>query len=111
MVRALLADRFKLTMHQETREQSIYALVLAPDVSFLGYLAGPRVGAFAYNAAHSTVGPIALALVGQLAPSPGCIAVALIWFTHIGADRLLGYGLKYDNGFGSTHLGRIGRGA
>jgi uncharacterized protein (TIGR03435 family) len=29
MVRALLVDRFKLSVHRETREQSIYALVLA----------------------------------------------------------------------------------
>lgn len=87
------------------------ALVLAPDLSFVGYLAGPRVGAAAYNAAHTTVGPIALALVGVLAPSPLAVAIALIWLAHVGADRLLGYGLKYDAGFGFTHLGRIGRAA
>ena len=28
---------------------------------------------------------------------------------HIGFDRALGYGLKYANGFGFTHLGRIGK--
>ena len=87
------------------------ALVLAPDLSFVGYLAGPRVGAAAYNAAHTTVGPIALALVGVLAPSPLAVAIALIWLAHVGADRLLCYGLKYDAGFGFTHLGRIGRAA
>ena len=87
------------------------ALVLAPDLSFVGYLAGPRVGAAAYNAAHTTVGPIALALVGVLAPSPPAVAIALIWLAHVGADRLLGYGLKYDAGFGFTHLGWIGRAA
>ncbi|TIX33887.1 MAG: DUF4260 family protein, partial [Mesorhizobium sp.] len=27
-------------------------LILAPDLSMLGYLAGPRVGAVAYNALH-----------------------------------------------------------
>ncbi len=86
-------------------------LALAPDLSFLGYLAGRRVGAAAYNAAHATLGPIALALVGIVAPASACIAVALIWLTHIGADRLLGYGLKYGAGFRFTHLGRIGRGA
>ena len=84
-------------------------LVLAPDLSFVGYLAGPRIGAAAYNAAHVTIGPIALALVGLLAPSPLMIALALIWFVHVGADRMLGYGLKYADGFGATHLGRIGR--
>ncbi len=85
------------------------ALILAPDVSILGYLAGPRAGAFAYNATHVTIGPLALALVGQLAPAPTCTAVALVWLAHVGADRMLGYGLKYGAGFGATHLGRIGR--
>jgi uncharacterized protein DUF4260 len=84
-------------------------LVLAPDLSFIGYLAGPKVGAIAYNAAHATIGPIALAVIGIYAPSPLSLAVALIWLAHIGADRLLGYGLKYAAGFGFTHLGRIGR--
>jgi hypothetical protein len=85
-------------------------LILAPDLSFLAYPAGPRVGAAVYNAAHTTLGPLALALFGVLAPSPVAIAVALIWAAHIGADRMLGYGLKYGAGFGLTHLGRIGRG-
>jgi hypothetical protein len=34
----------------------------------------------------------------------GAILVA-----HIGADRTLGYGLKYRTAFSDTHLGRIGR--
>jgi hypothetical protein len=33
----------------------------------------------------------------------------LIWLAHIGADRGLGYGLKYATAFGDTHLGYIGR--
>jgi len=32
------------------------------------------------------------------------LAVGTIWFVHIGADRALGYGLKYATGFGDTHL-------
>jgi hypothetical protein len=28
---------------------------------------------------------------------------------HIGLDRALGYGLKYNAGFVFTHLGRIGK--
>ena len=86
-------------------------LILAPDLSFLGYLAGPRLGAIAYNAAHTTLSPIALALIGALAAWSTAIFVAVIWLAHIGADRMLGYGLKYEAGFGFTHLGRIGRGA
>ena len=43
-------------------------LFLAPDLSFLGYVAGPRVGAPVYNAAHSTIGPLLLGLAGAIAP-------------------------------------------
>lgn len=82
------------------------ALFLAPDLSFAAYLAGPRVGAAVYNALHSYIGPLALA-VGLLAVG-GSPAVALIWAAHIGFDRVLGYGLKYPTNFGDTHLGTIG---
>ena len=34
------------------------------------------------------------------------LAIALIWANHIGVDRLLGFGLKYADGFGYTHLDR-----
>lgn len=84
-------------------------LLLVPDVGLVGYAAGPRVGAFAYNAVHTTVGPAALAAIGILAEAPGAVSVALVWFAHIGMDRLLGYGLKHTSGFRDTHLGRIGR--
>lgn len=85
------------------------ALILAPDLSMLGYLAGPRAGALVYNTGHTYVGP---ALLGALAygfSAPLTGALALIWTAHIGLDRLLGYGLKYSAGFGHTHLGRLGR--
>jgi hypothetical protein len=87
------------------------ALVLVPDLSFLGYLAGPRVGAAVYNAAHVTIGPFALAILGFVLPAVILDAIALIWLAHIGVDRLLGFGLKYPAGFAFTHLGKIGRSA
>ena len=86
-----------------------FACSLLPDLSFLGYLAGPRVGAFTYNAAHSYIGSVAclgLSLAGSLQLP---VAVGLIWSAHIGFDRALGYGLKYSRGFSYTHLGPIGR--
>ncbi len=86
-------------------------LLLAPDLSFLGYLAGPRTGAAAYNAFHTTLAPIALGLVSAPLDSPIALAIALIWLAHIGLDRGLGYGLKYGAGFGFTHLGRVGKNA
>ena len=84
-------------------------LLLAPDLSMLGYLAGPRIGAWAYNAAHVTLPPLALAVAGYAFASPVATAIAIIWLAHIGIDRALGYGLKRESGFRDTHLGRIGR--
>jgi hypothetical protein len=84
-------------------------LFLAPDLSFLAYFAGPRAGAIAYNAAHTTIGPVLLALAGFLTSYQPAVAIGLIWLGHCGIDRALGYGLKYEAGFGFTHLGRIGR--
>jgi len=84
-------------------------LFLAPDLSFLGYLAGPRIGAIVYNALHATIGPLLLAVAGIVLTEPLAGSIALIWLAHIGIDRAFGYGLKYADGFGFTHLGRIGK--
>ncbi len=85
-------------------------LLLAPDLSMLGYLAGPRFGAFSYNLAHTLIVPLALGAVAWLAGNPLGQQLALIWIAHIALDRALGYGLKLPASFRDTHLGRIGRG-
>jgi len=82
-------------------------LLLVPDLSMLGYLAGPRVGAAIYNAFHVYPLPAAVGAFGLIGGSPLTIAVALIWFAHIGMDRAVGYGLKYPTGPKDTHLGRV----
>ncbi len=82
---------------------------LAPDLSFVGYLAGSRVGAIMYNLAHSLVGALAVLTVGFLLSTPIAVTAGIIWMAHIGFDRALGYGLKYSAGFKFTHLGVIGR--
>ena len=75
----------------------------------IGYLAGRRVGAICYNSAHTTLLPWALLLAGYFSGNSLALAIALIWFAHIGVDRALGYGLKYVTGFKDTHLGSIGQ--
>lgn len=82
-------------------------LLLAPDVSMVGYLAGPRVGAAVYNAFHFYALPAALGVFGLLVGAPLAVAVALVWFAHIGMDRLAGYGLKYFTDPKDTHLQRV----
>jgi uncharacterized protein DUF4260 len=44
----------------------LVALALAPDLSMTGYSAGPRIGAAAYNAAHTYVLPVAVAALGVM---------------------------------------------
>ena len=83
---------------------------LLPDLSFAGYLVGPRTGAIAYNLAHALLGPVFVLAGGMFLSEPAAITAGLIWMAHIGFDRALGYGLKYFSGFRFTHLGVIGRG-
>jgi hypothetical protein len=84
-------------------------LFLVPDLSMLGYLAGPRVGANTYNFVHTSVLPLALIVIGIASSTPMASLIGLIWFFHITWDRTLGYGLKLPTGFNDTHLGKIGR--
>jgi len=82
-------------------------LILGPDVSMLGYLAGTRVGAAVYNLVHTYALPIVLGGFGFLATHALAVHVALIWLAHIGIDRMLGFGLKYPTGFKDNHLNRV----
>ena len=85
------------------------AFFFLPDAAMLGYLAGPKIGAAIYNLAHFYLGAGLCLGAGVLLASPGLLSAGLIWCAHIGFDRALGYGLKYPAGFGSTHLGGVGR--
>ena len=84
-------------------------LFLAPDLSMLGYLGGPRVGAIIYNVVHTWAAPVVLFAIGWWGNAPFLLPLAFILGAHIGFDRALGYGLKLPSGFKDTHLGRIGR--
>jgi hypothetical protein len=87
-------------------------LFLVPDLSMVGYLINPRVGARLYNLAHTYIAPALLALVGFVLATSLVYSLALIWAAHIGFDRFLGYGLKYPAAFGATHLGwKVARGS
>ena len=73
----------------------------------LGYLAGNTIGAMAYNAFHTYIGPALVAAVAYWGEQQEILLFCLIWVAHIGFDRLLGYGLKYPSGFKDTHLHRV----
>ena len=82
-------------------------LLLAPDLSMIGYAAGARWGALLYNVAHTSVFPALLIGYGLLTPASLAVAIGAVWLAHIGLDRLIGYGLKYPSGFQETHLHRV----
>jgi hypothetical protein len=83
------------------------ALFLWPDLFMLGYLVSVRAGSAMYNFVHTYTFPLALAGVALSQHDARLWAFALIWFAHIGADRALGYGLKYPTFFKDTHLLRV----
>ena len=86
-----------------------WSTVLLPDLALLGYLVNAKVGATAYNITHAKWLPSALAVVAIVASNALFSALALMWFVHIGVDRMLGYGQKYPEGLKVTHLGTIGQ--
>jgi Domain of unknown function (DUF4260) len=80
---------------------------LTPDLFMLGYLVNKRLGATIYNLVHNYAVPLLLLSVFLLAGQISYVWPVLIWFAHIGMDRMLGYGLKYETAFKDTHLQRI----
>jgi hypothetical protein len=104
---AIFAASLALYFDADYSLLALVLLILAPDVSLLAYVAGPRAGALAYNSVHTLTLPILLGTVGVLADSAVPVQVALIWLAHIGMDRLLGYGLKYPSGMRDSHLQRV----
>jgi hypothetical protein len=84
-------------------------LLLLPDLSMLGYLASPRLGALAYNLVHHKATAVGCYLAGALLGLPLLQAAGLILLGHSSLDRVFGYGLKYPDSFKNTHLGVIGQ--
>ena len=77
-----------------------------PDLAILVYMfANARVGMYAYNLTHSSIGAALAGFLGIFMHEALFFQISLIWFAHVGFDRALGYGLKYPLGFRVTHLG------
>jgi len=83
------------------------ALVLFPDLIMLGYLKSQALGAALYNSAHTYVTPALLVVLWYAWPELALLQLAALWTSHIGFDRMLGYGLKYRSAFRATHLQRV----
>jgi hypothetical protein len=81
-------------------------LLLLPDLSIAGYLAGPAAGAFVYNLIHNWALGLAVLGLGVVGAIPAAELAGAVLIAHVGMDRLAGYGLKHATGFKDTHLQR-----
>lgn len=88
---------------------SFWVWMLAPDLSILAYAVNPRVGAQVYNLFHHQGLAVAIAVAGLIVQQPALQFAGLVLFGHSAFDRILGYGLKYNDNFRNTHLGWIGK--
>ena len=84
-------------------------LILAPDLSMLGYIFGNKNGAFFYNIFHHRGIAILVYVLGCYLKMEFLQLIGIILFSHSSMDRIFGYGLKYESGFKYTHLGEIGK--
>jgi hypothetical protein len=80
-------------------------LAIGPDISMLGYTANNKVGAFFYNLFHHKGVAIVLFIWGLFAQLAPLQIAGLILFGHSSLDRVVGYGLKYQDDFKHTSLG------
>jgi hypothetical protein len=69
-------------------------LFFAPDISLIGYLLHPMVGAITYNFIHHKTLAILLYLAGSLIQLPGLQLAGLIMFGRSSLDGFLGFGLQ-----------------
>ncbi len=82
---------------------------LLPDIGMLGYLVSKPAGALAYNFFHHKGIAISVFLAGVYFTVPQFEFAGILLFAHSSFDRMLGYGLKYNDSFQHTHLGMIGK--
>jgi hypothetical protein len=87
----------------------VIPLLLLPDISAIGYLHGPRLGAFTYNVVHNWAAGLAVLGLGLARGATPVTILGAILIAHVGMDRAVGYGLHLSSTFQDTHLGRLGR--
>jgi hypothetical protein len=82
-------------------------LFFAPDIAMLGYAFGKKMGAITYNFFHHKLLAIVILSIGIFTQNHYLLFIGAILFGHSSFDRIMGYGLKYFDGFKHTHLGMM----
>ncbi len=102
-----IAIYYLTTLHIGINQWWYLPLFFAPDIGILGYAFGKKVGAICYNILHHKLLAIAVLLVGVFFQNNYLLVSGTILFGHSSFDRIMGYGLKYFDGFKHTHLGMM----
>lgn len=85
------------------------ACLLLPDLSMVGYIFNRKSGAWLYNLFHHKLVAICVLIIGFWMDDSAVTLAGIILFGHAAMDRIFGYGLKFQDHFNHTHLGRIGK--
>ena len=85
------------------------ATFLLFDISIIGYKFSNKIGAKTYNFIHNATIPTVIIAAGLLIDIEWISILGVCWTFHIAVDRALGYGLKHEESFTHTHLGKIGK--
>jgi hypothetical protein len=104
---AVFAAALALYIDADFSILALALLFLAPDLAFIAFLIDPRAGAIVYDLVHVEVWPVLLGAYGALAGEQLAVQIALIWLAHLGLDRAVGYGLRYPDAPGESHLDRV----
>jgi hypothetical protein len=81
-------------------------LLVAADLSLVGYLGGPRLGSVIYNLGHNWVIGLAALGLGAWLAIPVLQLVGAMLIAHVGMDRVIGFGLRHPDDEKRTHLQR-----
>jgi hypothetical protein len=85
----------------------VCSLVFVPDLSFIAYADGPRVGGIVYDVLHHRGLLIASYLIATAFGIRVLQLVSLVFLAHSSVDRAFGYSLKYLDSPNHTHLGMV----
>src|SRR5690554_2245544 len=69
------------------------ACLLLPDLSMIGYLINPKIGAWMYNFFHHKLVAVLVLILGFWLNEPLITSAGVILFGHSAMDRIFGYGL------------------
>jgi hypothetical protein len=85
----------------------LIVLFFAFDISLVGYVFNPRIGAITYNSVHNLIVPAILLALHFVFPAQWLLFLGLLWLFHVCVDRTIGFGLMYGDKFGHTNLATI----